>query len=154
MDEVDERALRQAREQLADDAHVAALLAAGDPAAERAALALAINAGSSAQGRRCAEEWAWCFLSGFHLRDLSINKRPSGRFFWTPPRARIKRAVHRVATCPPIVLRSQGWSASLSRWTSTGLNSWQRPTIRNTCLPSISPFPSPVDPAFACSQSV
>ena len=54
MDEVDERALRQAREQLADDAHVAALLAAGDPAAERAALALAINAGSSAQGRRGA----------------------------------------------------------------------------------------------------
>ena len=46
MDEVDETALRQAREQLADDAHVAALLAAGDPAAERAALALAINAGS------------------------------------------------------------------------------------------------------------
>jgi hypothetical protein len=81
MDEVDERALRQAREQLADDAHVAALLAAGDPAAERAALALAINAGSSAQGRRGAEEWAWYFLSGFHLRDLSINKRPSGRFF-------------------------------------------------------------------------
>src|SRR3954470_24124002 len=80
MDEVDERALRQAREQLADDAHVAsALLAAGDPAAERAALALAINAGSSAQGRRGAEEWARCFLSGFHLRDLSINKRPSGR---------------------------------------------------------------------------
>src|SRR3954471_22303861 len=46
MDEVDERALRQAREQLTDDAHVAALLAAGDPAAERAALALAINAGT------------------------------------------------------------------------------------------------------------
>ena len=46
MDEVDEAALRQARERLADDAHVAALLAAGDPAAERAALALAINAGS------------------------------------------------------------------------------------------------------------
>jgi hypothetical protein len=52
---VDERALRQAREQLAGDAHIAALLAAGDPAAERAALALAINAGSSAQGRRGAE---------------------------------------------------------------------------------------------------
>ena len=48
MDEVDETALRQARERLADDAHVAALLAAGDPAAERAALALAINAGSAA----------------------------------------------------------------------------------------------------------
>jgi hypothetical protein len=46
MDEVDEAALRQARERLADDAHVAALLAAGDPAAERAALARAINAGS------------------------------------------------------------------------------------------------------------
>src|SRR3954468_18613305 len=46
VDEVDEAALRQARERLADDAHVAALLAAGDPAAERAALALAINAGS------------------------------------------------------------------------------------------------------------
>jgi hypothetical protein len=46
IDEVDEAALRQARERLADDAHVAALLAAGDPAAERAALALAINAGS------------------------------------------------------------------------------------------------------------
>jgi hypothetical protein len=50
MDEVDETALRQAREQLADDdAHVAALLAAGDPAAERAALALAINVGSSSR---------------------------------------------------------------------------------------------------------
>ena len=46
MDEVDETALRQARERLADDEHVAALLAAGDPAAERAARALAINAGS------------------------------------------------------------------------------------------------------------
>ena len=46
MDEVDETALRQAREQLTDDEHVAALLAAGDPAAKRAALALAINAGS------------------------------------------------------------------------------------------------------------
>ena len=31
MDEVDETALRQAREQLAGDAHVAALLAEGDP---------------------------------------------------------------------------------------------------------------------------
>src|SRR3954447_10168378 len=75
MDEVDERALRQAREQLADDAHVAALLAAGDPAAERAALAPAINAGSSPQGRRGAEEWARCFLSGFHLRDLPTSPR-------------------------------------------------------------------------------
>src|SRR4051812_334725 len=46
MDEVDETARRRARERLADDAHVAALLAAGDPAAERAALALAINADS------------------------------------------------------------------------------------------------------------
>ena len=46
MDDVDEAALRHAREQLAGDAHVAALLAAGDPAVERAALALAINAGS------------------------------------------------------------------------------------------------------------
>src|SRR3954468_18266958 len=46
VDAVDEAALRNARERLADDAHVAALLAAGDPAAERAALALAINAGS------------------------------------------------------------------------------------------------------------
>jgi hypothetical protein len=49
MDEVNETALRQAREQLAAEAHVAALLAAGDPAAERAALALAINAGSSSR---------------------------------------------------------------------------------------------------------
>ena len=46
MDEVDETALQQARERLAADAHVAALLAAGDPAAEQAALALAVNAGS------------------------------------------------------------------------------------------------------------
>jgi hypothetical protein len=93
MDEVDERALRQAREQLADDAHIAALLAAGDPAAERAALALAINAGSSAQGRRGAEEWARCFLSGFHLRDLSINKRPSGRFFFGRRRERASKGL-------------------------------------------------------------
>src|SRR5215207_6789247 len=41
--------LRQVREQLPADARVAALLAAGDPAAERAALALAINAGSSSR---------------------------------------------------------------------------------------------------------
>src|SRR3954447_2020711 len=46
MDEVDETARRRARERLAADEHVAALLASGDPAAERAALALAINAGS------------------------------------------------------------------------------------------------------------
>jgi hypothetical protein len=46
MDEVDETALQQARERLAVDEHVAARLAAGDPAAERAALALAVNAGS------------------------------------------------------------------------------------------------------------
>ena len=46
MGEVDETALQQARERLAVDEHVAALLAAGDPAAERAALALAVNAGS------------------------------------------------------------------------------------------------------------
>ena len=46
MDEVDETALQQARERMAADEHVAALLAAGDPAAERAALALAVNAGS------------------------------------------------------------------------------------------------------------
>jgi len=46
MDEVDETALHQARERLAVDEHVAALLAAGDPAAERAALVLALNAGS------------------------------------------------------------------------------------------------------------
>jgi hypothetical protein len=46
MDEVDETALRKARECLAADEHVAVLLAAGDPAVERAALALAINAGS------------------------------------------------------------------------------------------------------------
>src|SRR3954470_16949421 len=46
MDEVDETARRRARERLTADEHVAALLASGDPAAERAALALAINAGS------------------------------------------------------------------------------------------------------------
>jgi hypothetical protein len=71
MDEVDERALRQAREQLADDAHVAALLAAGDPAAERAALALAINAGSSAD-YLTDPGWAvvgW-FFSKEHSREL------------------------------------------------------------------------------------
>src|SRR3954451_9775640 len=49
MDEVDKAALRQPRDRQADDAHVAALLAAGDPAAERAALALAINAGSGSR---------------------------------------------------------------------------------------------------------
>src|SRR3954469_22189095 len=41
MDEVDETARRRARERLTADEHVAALLASGDPAAERAALALA-----------------------------------------------------------------------------------------------------------------
>src|SRR3954451_21378255 len=47
----------------------------------------------------------------------------------------------------------QRWSAPLSCWTSSGVNSWQRPTRRNTFLPSISPFPSPVDSVLPRSQS-
>src|SRR5215212_6538255 len=47
----------------------------------------------------------------------------------------------------------QRWSASLSCWTTSGVNAWQRPTRRNTFLPSISPFPSPVDSVLTRSQS-
>src|SRR5215210_6124520 len=47
----------------------------------------------------------------------------------------------------------QRWSASLSCWTSSGVNAWQRPTRRNIFLPSISPFPSPVDSVLTRSQS-
>src|SRR5215212_3587480 len=44
-------------------------------------------------------------------------------------------------------------SASLSCWTSSGVSCWQRPTMRRTVLPSISPWPSPVDFVFACSHA-
>src|SRR5215213_4366012 len=47
----------------------------------------------------------------------------------------------------------QRWSASLSCWTSSGVNAWQRPTRRNTFLPLTSPFPSPVDSVFTRPQS-
>src|SRR5215207_2297366 len=42
---------------------------------------------------------------------------------------------------------------SLSCWTSSGVNAWQRPTRRNTFLPPISPVPSPVDSVLTRSQS-